>query len=216
MPLLILDLDGTLYESDSLTVARDEKIAEVVTPLLKLPPQAALELVNRTKTQLKSQHLPGSTAHALDHLGLPVALFYDALNAVPVEPHVDYNPLLRPLLQELAKHYTLALLSNSPKKAVLETLGCLGVADCFSAVLAGDESGAKGDPIVILKAVEQLGSTPAQSIIVGDSYSNDIAPSVKAGLTTIWVTGSSDTRDASRTIKSIYELPAALHSLQAR
>jgi putative hydrolase of the HAD superfamily len=45
----------------------------------------------------------------------------------------------------------------------------------------------KPDPEVYRSALAACGLTPRQTVMVGDTYANDIAPAIDAGMQTIWV-----------------------------
>ena len=45
----------------------------------------------------------------------------------------------------------------------------------------------KPDPEVFCRALEACGADPGSSVMVGDTYENDIAPALALGLRTVWV-----------------------------
>lgn len=45
----------------------------------------------------------------------------------------------------------------------------------------------KPDPAAFLQALEACGTHPATSVMVGDTYENDIAPAIALGMRTVWV-----------------------------
>ena len=111
-----------------------------------------------------------------------------------------------------AKGVRLAVLTNSGRKAALETLRIAGLLDCFEFVLTRDDTETmKPRPEGLLKAISMLG-LPADSVYyVGDSP-YDIAAAKEAGIKVVSVaTGNysiEHLRDkgADRVISSITEL----------
>lgn len=73
----------------------------------------------------------------------------------------------------------------------------------------------KPDAQIFKIALNELGVKPAEAIVIGDSYSNDIAPAKLLGCDTIWINNKGwknpdETGSADKIIKSIKELPAII------
>ncbi|MCY1366380.1 Phosphoglycolate phosphatase [compost metagenome] len=80
-------------------------------------------------------------------------------------------------LQRLrASGRALACLTNKPRAFAQALLEIKGLAGYFSQVFGGDSfERKKPDPLPLLKTCEALGTTPAQTLMVGDSQNDGIA-----------------------------------------
>lgn len=93
-----------------------------------------------------------------------------------------------PVLEELAGHMKLALLTNGLKEVQRNRLAASPVTDFFPRIFISEELGvAKPDPAIFRHALEQTGvSDPRAVLMVGDSLSSDISGGHEAGLDTCW------------------------------
>jgi phosphoglycolate phosphatase len=67
----------------------------------------------------------------------------------------------------------LGCVTNKASQFTLPVLRDLGIRDMFQIVVAGDTlSKQKPDPLPLLYAADQLGVTPAESLMIGDSQSD--------------------------------------------
>ncbi|MCB4362292.1 phosphoglycolate phosphatase [Hydrogenophaga taeniospiralis] len=91
--------------------------------------------------------------------------------------HADVYPGVEEGLQRLrASGRALACLTNKPLAFAQALLELKGLAGYFSQVFGGDSfERKKPDPLPLLKTCEALGSTPAQTLMVGDSQNDGIA-----------------------------------------
>ncbi len=123
----------------------------------------------------------------------------------------------REVLEVLAKRFPLVLVSNfyGNLHTVLEEFSLDGIfADVVESAVVGVR---KPDPCIFAIGVERLGLQPCEVLVVGDSYSKDIAPAKAAGCRTAWLKGEgwdgetlADTSAADLVIGSIDELPSIL------
>jgi putative hydrolase of the HAD superfamily len=90
-------------------------------------------------------------------------------------------------LATLYQRFPLAIASNFYGN--LETvLKELDIHRYFSVILDSALCGTrKPDPEIFRLATEQLGFTPAEVCVIGDSYKNDIAPATSLGCQSIWL-----------------------------
>ena len=119
----------------------------------------------------------------------------------------------RKVLCRLAEHVPLVLVSNfyGNMGVVLEEFGLEGL---FSHVVESAVVGVcKPNPRIFQIGVEALGMTPADVVVVGDSFEKDILPATQIGCRTVWVKGeewATEPRDESipeTVIDSLDELP---------
>jgi putative hydrolase of the HAD superfamily len=95
------------------------------------------------------------------------------------------------VLHRLKERYSMVLVSNfyGNLKSVLQDFGLLR---CFKVVIDSSVVGVrKPDPQIFQLAIEQLGFSPKDIAIVGDSYEKDIQPALSLGCQAIWFRGDS-------------------------
>jgi len=197
----IVDLDGTMVDTlGDFEVALNRTLAD-----LDLPP-VTRALVERTVGK-GSEHLIRSVlAH---QLALPEV---SGLTHVCASRSVE--TLYEPAWQRYQHHYrqnngahsavypgvteglqglrdaglSLACLTNKPLAFARDLLSTKGLAGHFSHVFGGDSfERKKPDPLPLLKTCEALGSSPQQTLMVGDS-SNDAQAAHAAGCPVVLVT----------------------------
>jgi putative hydrolase of the HAD superfamily len=84
----------------------------------------------------------------------------------------------------------LGLLTNGPADIQRLKFETTGLADCFDAVVVSGEVGlGKPDPAVFALAVDRLGASPRDTVMVGDSWERDVLGALGAGLSAVWVSG---------------------------
>jgi HAD superfamily hydrolase (TIGR01509 family) len=121
----------------------------------------------------------------------------------------------RDILAHLVKNFNLGVISNyyGNVEVILKELEILKY---FSAVLDSTVIGIrKPDKRIFSLALDRLNSLPEETMVVGDSYKNDIAPAKELGFTTVWLdvkrwSTPEDISGADIIIKSIKELPDIL------
>ncbi len=120
---------------------------------------------------------------------------------------------VKPLLVALGKQYPIVLVSNfyGNLKAVLADFGVLSY---FKAVVESAVVGVrKPDPAIYALGVEAMGLPAAEILVVGDSYSKDMAPAKAVGCQTLWLKGQTwgedklqDTSAADKQFNTIFDL----------
>lgn len=137
------------------------------------------------------------------------AVFYAARNAVELFAEV------RPVLERLARRYTLASLSNGNAD-----VGLIGLDDVFTFSLSAiDVGAAKPEPLMFDIARCRLAVRPEQIVHVGDDPEHDVWGAARVGFRTIWVNRTG--RDwpggprAHSEIRSLTELEAVLFAWEA-
>lgn len=111
-----------------------------------------------------------------------------------------------PVLKELSAKYPIVLVSNfyGNLESVLKQFGISG---CFKKVIDSQKVGVrKPDPEIFRLALNFLGTEPSETLVIGDSYSNDIEPALKLGCKVLWLKGDGyETETIPETISS--EIP---------
>jgi YjjG family noncanonical pyrimidine nucleotidase len=94
----------------------------------------------------------------------------------------------RKLLDALHRKLPMALVTNGISAVQRSRLAKSGVGDYFGAIMISDELGVqKPDPGIFLRALEHVGTTPGDRVImIGDSLHSDIRGAIAAGIDSCW------------------------------
>jgi phosphoglycolate phosphatase len=165
--LIVFDLDGTLIDSSrDLADATNALIEEYggrsfeITDVMAMVGEGAAVLVRRALT---ASGLDPESPGALERF---LTLYGDRLthHTRPYDGILDVLTALR------SAGRTLAVLTNKPQRATTTIMERLGLAPAFSDVVGGDTvAGRKPDPAALLQIVSRAASTPASTVLVGDS-----------------------------------------------
>jgi phosphoglycolate phosphatase len=209
---LLFDLDGTLI--DSVT-----DLANSVNHTL-----ATVGLPPHTREEIKSFVGDGVQKLIKRSLGKThQEKFTNAFNIFMAhyEDHCTDNTVLYPgtaqVLPDLAKDYSLAVLTNKSERFTHKILKALEIDQYFNYVLGGDSLATKKpDPAGILFLAEQWQLDPGKEILMVGDHATDIEVGQKAGCRTVFIDGGIGvTRGLAPdfTIGSIAELPDLLKTL---
>ncbi|TVY06930.1 HAD family hydrolase [Paenibacillus cremeus] len=105
-------------------------------------------------------------------------------------------------LDDLSRHYMLAIISNSPRGEVLQLLERFGLAVFFPIeriFTAQKPVDKKPAPYLFRGALQSLQLAPRQAVMVGNSWKHDVCGAVKAGMDAIWLQASSGTARSEAT-----------------
>lgn len=91
------------------------------------------------------------------------------------------------LIQSLRGHVKLGVITNGLVPDQREKLCVCGLDDVFDAVVISAELNIrKPNPRIFETALERIGATAETSVMIGDSWTNDVRGARSAGLTAIW------------------------------
>ena len=98
------------------------------------------------------------------------------------------------VVRKLAKQYPITIISNGFKEVQYYKFAHSGVQDCLTHTIISEEVGInKPQPEIFRIALELNGVSADEAIMIGDSYSSDIAGAKAAGIDQIWLhTGETD------------------------
>jgi phosphoglycolate phosphatase len=166
MALFVFDLDGTLIDS-----AKDLAISMNATRqhlnLAPLDPQLIYSFVGNGAPTLVRRALGPDADEALNKTALDFFLKYYREHALE---HTRLYDGVRELIDELAKHHRLAVLTNKPVKISRDILSALGLEPLFQPVYGGDSFPTKKpDPLGLLTIVEETKTPLRDTWMVGDS-----------------------------------------------
>jgi putative hydrolase of the HAD superfamily len=98
------------------------------------------------------------------------------------------DPEAEAVLADLARDHALALITNGAPDVQREKLAGTSLARHFRSILISVELGiAKPDPRIFGAALDDLGLTPGEAAMVGDSLARDVAGAKAAGVRAIWI-----------------------------
>jgi len=165
--LLVFDLDGTLVDStQDLASAINATLAELSPGTPALPVSVVRSLIGQGASTLVEQSLGRAGLAQPVSAVLPVFMrHYEAclLDTTGLYPGIADG--LRAL-----EARTLAVLSNKPGPMCRAILEGLGVAPHFARIWgAGDFPGRKPQPEPLLALMRDLGTTAAETVLIGDS-----------------------------------------------
>ncbi len=123
------------------------------------------------------------------------AVFTDALfheccgiyEEVKIRNLIPYPNIGRTLLRMKDRGLSLSVVTDAYLENALTRLEKTGLSAMFDEVITADMTRChKPDPKVFLFALEKLGCTPAEVLMVGDSLHRDIGPARRIGMTTAY------------------------------
>jgi len=101
--------------------------------------------------------------------------------------HVLFPETLQ-VLDELKKHYKLAMITNGAIDIQRDKIHGAKLADFFDPIIISGELGfGKPNPKLFQLAMERLAMKPDQCVMIGDSLNRDIAGASAVGMRTIWL-----------------------------
>jgi phosphoglycolate phosphatase len=172
--MILIDVDGTLVDSvPDLAFCVDEMMKQ-----LGRPPHGETKVrdwvgngVERLVRRALIGQLDGEPDEADFQQAYPIFL---ELYAENTSQRSMLYPGIREGLEYLkAKGYRLGCVTNKAAQFTLPLLKDLGVHDEFELIVAGDTlPKKKPDPMPLLHAAEQLGASPGESLMIGDSQSD--------------------------------------------
>jgi len=181
--LLVFDLDGTLVDSKQ-DLALSVNAMREHMGLAPLPLDVVASYVGHGVTVLIRRSLGDLAAEANVEKGLDFFLEYYRLHMLD---HTGLYPGVREALDAL-RGRKLAVLTNKPVRFSTEMLSRLGVAPHFSFIYGGNSfPQKKPDPIGIRTLMKDLGASPHETLMVGDS-DTDVLTGRNAGAWTCGVT----------------------------
>lgn len=187
----LFDLDGTLVDSlEDLTDAVNHMLAGFGRQPLE--PDQVRKLVGKGARNLVQRALATASPVEIEQ-GLAA---FTGFNALHIADKSRLYPGARELLQQLADNgIRMAVISNKQEtlsRLILKTLEV----DTFFDIIAGGDTypEMKPSPLPLMRVIAELGCSPAEAAMAGDSI-NDIQAGNLAGITTIgcsWGYGGSE------------------------
>lgn len=182
MPLVLFDLDDTLYSRDLGVVARiDRRINRYLEERMGIAPAE----VDALRRRYWTEH--GTTLRGLMiHHRVDAADYLEYVHDVDLSDVLVADPPLREMLDRLA--CTKAVFTNSSRAHARSVLRILGVDGCFDAVFCLEDAGyvPKPAPDAYAAVLRRLGAAAGDCALVDDTRSN-LLPAKALGMRTVWV-----------------------------
>jgi phosphoglycolate phosphatase len=183
--LVILDLDGTLVDSEAQLV-RLVNATLVAAGCPPAPPRAVAALIGLPLTDVFRRAAPGTDAAVIEAL---CAAYRAGANAAEfVRQFRLYGDVAEALAEMHADGVRLVVGTSKGRATTLDILAHCAIAHCFDQVIGGDcVRQGKPHPEMIERARALFAAAPARTLMVGDT-SYDILMGQAAGVATCAVT----------------------------
>lgn len=180
---VIFDLDGTLIDTlDDLTDCMNMALYEFGFDAIDS--EVCRPLLGVGLRHLCEYSLPPAGRDKTDKLMARFRQIYNQRYLVKSAPYSGINELIDNLL---VKGIKIAVVTNKNEDISAIMISQVFGDDKFQTVRGAINGiGCKPDPKVTLEVVEQLGSTPAQTLFVGDGEA-DLDVAKNAGIESVWV-----------------------------
>lgn len=168
---LFFDVGTTLIDESK---AFEHRISEAIEGT-----DITFEQFNEKRKKFAMQNLRGDL-EAIDYFGLTRPPWHK-------EDEYPYPEAERVLNYLHGRGHKLGVIANQ-SLGTDERLQNWGLLKYIDVVAASAELGvSKPDKAIFLKAMEMAGSTPDNSVMIGDRLDNDIYPAIELGMSTVWV-----------------------------
>ena len=150
-------------------------------------PDPRLEPLARWLPEYRLEAWSGALAdHGIEDASLALELA-DAFRRERRTRHLVYPEAL-PTLDDLARDYRLALLTNGSPDVQNEKIDGAQLRGRFDPIVISGEVGAgKPEPAAFRHILALMGLEPEQSAMIGDSFRRDIVGAAELGMFTIWL-----------------------------
>lgn len=117
-----------------------------------------------------------------------------AVAQLAAQHYGHYQQLRRPLagalalLQALKPAYKIGIVTNNRTAEQQEKLRHLGLSHLVDALITSEDVGVlKPDPAIYQQALQRLGATPAETVMVGDNWQADVGGALAVGIRPVWL-----------------------------
>jgi len=208
---IILDLDGTLLNTDHLQLAALNKALFVANTNLQISEEEDMKYYGTVPS--KNKLLILSKLHGLSSnkyqeiLDLKKKFITETMISIPLEQFCSAN--IKECVEKLSHEYPLYIASNTNSDFINHALMRVGIKGFFTKILSGnDVKYPKPNPEMYLKIFIEAGVSPSECLIFEDSISGQEA-AVKSGAHVYGIENPEDLDydKIKAKIKSIPELP---------
>ncbi|MCL4317653.1 MAG: HAD family hydrolase [Candidatus Thermoplasmatota archaeon] len=108
----------------------------------------------------------------------------------------------------------IGVITNGPRKTQIKTLERLKLNPLIDFMITPDDAGAlKPDPRIFIRATDLAEVPPENSVMVGDSWANDILGASSLGIKPVWFNRKGEQiplTDVAISITTLWELPGII------
>lgn len=216
---VVFDLDGTLVDSAAdIAFSLNVFLAEIGRSTLPL--EAVTGMIGEGARTLIARALAATGAvPSADEVQALTRRFLDLYEAAAADRTTAYPGVASTLRHLQASGLRLGLCTNKPERATRLLLAALELDPLFDVVVGGDTLAGvlKPDPRPLLHALDALGATAEQAVMVGDSLI-DVASARAAGLRVLirrggYARGPAEDLGADGIFEAFSDLPQAIRQL---
>lgn len=216
-PLLIFDLDGTLYELRGGSYSKSplrkcvlRNAEKLIAARLSKSASEARQILREIQKKYGEQISIGLEKE----FGIDRYDYFNTVWDIPARGIVKRFPQLAEMLEALRKEYRFALVSDAPRVWINNVLAELDIQSFFRrSIFSGEGNMRKGFGNAFRKVAKALKANPKDCISVGDQEETDILPAKALGMLSVLIHCNKRSRIADKTIPSIGELAKALEQL---
>ena len=228
---ILFDLDNTLFHWDPCDEKGREAAYAVLHKVYPLPFERFMEMYKGARKHFKALLHNQAASHnrVLFFKHMLEALDKSAQPALALQMYQRYwqaffhaikpHPDAQRVLSQLKQTHRIAMLSNHPTHAQLDKVARLGFDPHFDAIVTSEETGVeKPDARIFQIALDRLGATASEAVMIGDHTTGDIEGAHAAGLRTIFM--SEFNRDepapacADHVVERLGDVLAIIRSIQ--
>ncbi len=183
---LIFDLDGTLYKSEELYLARDVEIFKMISLKLDISLDEARALLFSKKKELKELGEPSNTLSTLKKLGISSNEFFESLEKVSPRLFIKKDEKLTQLFSDLSKNHSIYIFTNSTFHSSKEIVTILGISLYVKEIFSAETIGfAKPSVDAFSYVLNRVNVSDERNVMVGDSIEKDLKTAKALGMQTI-------------------------------
>lgn len=188
--VIFFDTSDTLYKNAELESAYPKKLIELIAQTHNLSIEEAANQLKQTVERLKTTEKHVTKVRAAAEFGISrTQVHQEAFCKVVPSEYLHKDEALEKVMEKLAKHYKLGIISNLKKSHMLDIFAALGLSpEWFPFFITEDivkEIKPHHEPF--LNAVELSGCRANECLYVGDNPTKDMQPAHEVGMKTVLV-----------------------------
>ncbi len=188
--LLVFDWDGTLVDSiGSIVACTQQAIADV--GLAPVPAERIRRTIGLGIREMVDELVPGCDDELFASICDAYRLHWFTVFSLRHEPFAGVAPLLERLA---ADGYLLGIATAKSRRGLQAELERTGLGRHIHSSRTVDESPAKPHPGMLESLMEELGTRPERTLMIGDT-AHDLQMAANAGVPALGVLGGSHTRE---------------------
>jgi HAD superfamily hydrolase (TIGR01549 family) len=215
---VLIDLDNTLYSYPECNNHANEIVLKKISSDYNIPIQATHRDFSHARAEVKKKYHHTAYSHSrmlyfkelLNILGQKEGLDEEALelenlfwNEFFTKMKLDEEALK--FLEECKKrHLKVCIVTDLTTTIQHKKIDFFGIRHYFDAILTSEDAGVeKPDPLIFKKALDLVGATPSEAIMVGDEYEKDIVGARNLGITAVHIKDISSWQEAMKIINAL-------------